>query len=95
MNSLSHSWSHITTEAEEAEICNNYVLALKLWQHAYRISTLTFNKNLASAKIQYCIKRIDMNKQLQRIVVTKGTEQLKFKLSEDYYSYILYKGGKR
>nr|HBD0614357.1 flagellin biosynthesis protein FlgM [Escherichia coli] len=50
------SWAQITAAAEDAEIHHDYARALILWQHAYHAATLTLNKNLAVAKIDFCIK---------------------------------------
>ncbi|HFR5710924.1 TPA: flagellar biosynthesis protein FlgM [Escherichia coli] len=72
------SWAQITAAAEDAEIHHDYARALILWQHAYHATTLTLNKNLAVAKIDFCIKRIRMHEQMSRIIRKTGTDEILF-----------------
>ncbi|ENF0901854.1 flagellar biosynthesis protein FlgM [Escherichia coli] len=70
------SWAQITAAAEDAEIHHDYARELILWQHAYHAATLTLNKNLTVAKIDFCIKRIRMREQMSRII--RNTEPPRF-----------------
>ncbi|WP_250204728.1 flagellin biosynthesis protein FlgM [Escherichia coli] len=51
------SWSQLAKAAEESTVHHDYARALILWRHAYHAATLTINKNLATAKINFCAKR--------------------------------------
>ncbi|HHS2543834.1 TPA: flagellar biosynthesis protein FlgM [Escherichia coli] len=77
----------ITAAAEDAEIHHDYARALILWQHAYHAATLTLNKNLAVAKIDFCIKRIRMREQMSRIIRKTGTDEILFRLSKNHHLY--------
>ncbi|MEE7384879.1 flagellar biosynthesis protein FlgM [Escherichia coli O21:H21] len=81
------SWTQITAAAEDAEIHHDYARALILWQHAYHAATLTLNKNLAVAKIDFCIKRIRMHEQMSRIIRKTGTDEILFRLSKHQHLY--------
>ncbi|ELF7827836.1 flagellar biosynthesis protein FlgM [Escherichia coli] len=81
------SWAQITAEAEDAEIHHDYARALILWQHAYHAATLTLNKNLAVAKIDFCIKRIRMREQMSGIIRNTGTDEILSRLSKHHHLY--------
>ncbi|STO67507.1 Neurotensin receptor R8 [Escherichia coli] len=71
------SWSQLAKAAEESTVHHDYARALILWRHAYHAATLTINKNLATAKINFCAKRI-LSKRLVRTVLifTESSDQL-------------------
>ncbi|HFO5954254.1 TPA: flagellar biosynthesis protein FlgM [Escherichia coli] len=81
------SWAQITAAAEDAEIHHDYARELILWQHAYHAATLTLNKNLTVAKIDFCIKRIRMREQMSRIIRKTGTDEILFRLSKNHHLY--------
>ncbi|EFO1912902.1 flagellar biosynthesis protein FlgM, partial [Escherichia coli O157] len=64
-----------------------YARELILWQHAYHAATLTLNKNLTVAKIDFCIKRIRMREQMSRIIRNTGTDEILFRLSKNHHLY--------
>ncbi|MBW0604996.1 flagellar biosynthesis protein FlgM [Escherichia coli] len=64
------SWSQLAKAAEESTVHHDYARALILWRHAYHAATLTINKNLATAKINFCAKRILMRKRQRSTVLT-------------------------
>ncbi|EFI3479074.1 flagellar biosynthesis protein FlgM, partial [Escherichia coli] len=45
------------------------------------------NKNLAVAKIDFCIKRIRMREQMSRIIRKTGTDEILFRLSKNHHLY--------
>ena len=81
------SWSQLAKAAEESTVHHDYARALILWQHAYHAATLTLNKNLAVAKIDFCIKRIRMHEQMSRIIRKTGTDEILFRLSKHHHLY--------
>ncbi|EOO4942434.1 flagellar biosynthesis protein FlgM, partial [Escherichia coli] len=50
-------------------------------------ATLTLNKNLAVAKIDFCIKRIRMREQMSGIIRNTGTDEILFRLSKKHHLY--------
>uniref|UniRef100_UPI00202DD188 hypothetical protein n=1 Tax=Escherichia coli TaxID=562 RepID=UPI00202DD188 len=76
------SWSQLAKAAEEATVHHDYARALILWRHAYHAATLTINKNLATAKINFCAKRILMRNQMSKIIRHTDTDEILFRLSK-------------
>ena len=62
------SWSQLARAAEESTVHHDYARALILWRHAYHAATLTINKNLATAKINFCAKRIQSKRQRSTVL---------------------------
>ncbi|GAB8159413.1 hypothetical protein OkiPb00232_38710 [Escherichia coli] len=76
------SWSQLAKAAEESTVHHDYARALILWRHAYHAATLTINKNLATAKINFCAKRILMRNQMSKIIRHTDTDERLFRLSK-------------
>ncbi|WP_096853682.1 flagellar biosynthesis protein FlgM [Escherichia coli] len=74
-------------DGSDETLTHDYARALILWQHAYHAATLTLNKNLAVAKIDFCIKRIRMREQMSGIIRNTGTDEILFRLSKHHHLY--------
>ncbi|EIO6636173.1 flagellar biosynthesis protein FlgM [Escherichia coli] len=81
------SWSQLAKAAEESTVHHDYARALILWRHAYHAATLTINKNLATAKINFCAKRILMRNQMSKIIRHTDTDERLFRLSKHHHLY--------
>ncbi|HHZ5609025.1 TPA: flagellar biosynthesis protein FlgM [Escherichia coli] len=81
------SCSQLAKAAEESTVHHDYARALILWRHAYHAATLTINKNLATAKINFCAKRILMRNQMSKIIRHTDTDERLFRLSKHHHLY--------
>ncbi|EOP2632934.1 flagellar biosynthesis protein FlgM, partial [Escherichia coli] len=81
------SWSQLERAAEESTVHHDYARALILWRHAYHAATLTINKNLATAKINFCAKRILMRNQMSKIIRHTDTDEILSRLSKHHHLY--------
>ncbi|GDK08610.1 flagellar biosynthesis protein FlgM [Escherichia coli] len=77
------SWSQLARAAEESTVHHDYARALILWRHAYHAATLTINKNLATAKINFCARRIQMRNQIRHT----DTDEILSRLSKHHHLY--------
>ncbi|EOJ4210171.1 flagellar biosynthesis protein FlgM [Escherichia coli] len=81
------SWSQLARAAEESTVHHDYARALILWRHAYHAATLTINKNLATAKINFCARRILMRNQMSKIIRHTDTDEILSRLSKHHHLY--------
>ncbi|ENS2154614.1 ANR family transcriptional regulator [Escherichia coli] len=66
------SWAQLSTTALDAERRHDYARAKKLWEYAFYITSLTINKNLATARYSYCAKCIGEKTEPLTIKKTKS-----------------------
>ncbi|MFK0531168.1 flagellar biosynthesis protein FlgM [Escherichia coli] len=78
---------HRGKAAGRAAIHHDIARALRLGRHGYHAATLTINKNLATAKINFCAKRILMRNQMSKIIRHTDTDERLFRLSKHHHLY--------